>query len=44
MTFKEFLDFLSEGDGTHFFCFLVILVVITEFIIRIIKIIFKQKS
>jgi hypothetical protein len=44
MTLKEFLNFLSEGDGTHFFCFLVILIIFTEFVYRTCKLFIKRKS
>jgi hypothetical protein len=43
MTLKEFVEFLGEGQG-HFIGFVIILIIATEFIIRIFHEIFKTRK
>jgi hypothetical protein len=43
MTLKEFIEFLGEGNG-HFIGFVIILIIFTEFIIRIFHEIFRTRG
>jgi hypothetical protein len=40
MTFKEFLEFISQSSG-HFVGFLIVLAILTEFVYRTVQVIFK---